>query len=33
MSGCWSRRINKEHRILYEVYDNKIIVLSMKGHY
>ena len=33
LSGCWSRRINKEHRILYEVFDNRIIVLSMKGHY
>ncbi len=33
LTGCWSRRINKEHRILYEVFDNKIIILSMKGHY
>lgn len=31
--GCWSRRINKEHRIVFEVFDNKIIVHSLKGHY
>lgn len=34
-SGYWSRRINKEHRIVYEVFEeeNKIVVLSLKGHY
>lgn len=35
LSGYWSRRINKEHRIVYEVLEeeNKVIVLSLKGHY
>ncbi len=33
LSGCWSRRIDKEHRIIYEVNEELIIVLSMKGHY
>lgn len=33
LTGCWSRRINQEHCIVYEVLDNKIIVLSLKGHY
>jgi len=33
LTGCWSRRINKEHRIIYEVFDDKIIVHSLKGHY
>lgn len=35
LSGCWSRRINREHRIVYEVYEeeNKIIILSLEGHY
>ncbi len=33
LAGCWSRRINKEHRIVYEVFDDKIIVHSLKGHY
>lgn len=31
--GCWSRRIDQEHRMVYEVYSDKIIVLSLKGHY
>jgi toxin YoeB len=33
LTGCWSRRIDKEHRLIYEVTDNLITVLSMKGHY
>lgn len=33
LSGCWSRRINQEHRLVYEVTDDKIIILSAKGHY
>ena len=33
LTGCWSRRINKEHRIMYEVFDDRIIVHSLKGHY
>jgi toxin YoeB len=33
LSGCWSRRINQEHRIIYEVLADKVMVLSMKGHY
>jgi len=31
--GTWSRRINQEHRIVYEVLDDKIIILSVRGHY
>jgi toxin YoeB len=37
LSGYWSRRINQEHRIIYEIIDeNTIIILSiisLKGHY
>jgi len=33
LTGCWSRRIDHEHRIVYEVHSDKIIVLSLKGHY
>ena len=35
LSSYWSRRINKEHRIVYEVLEdeNKVVILSMKGHY
>ena len=33
LSGTWSRRINREHRIVYEVVDEVVYVLSLKGHY
>jgi toxin YoeB len=33
LTGCWSRRINKEHRIIYQVVNEKIIILSIRGHY
>lgn len=33
LTGCWSRRITQEHRIVYEIHTDKIIVLSLKGHY
>jgi len=33
LSGCWSRRINKEHRIVYRVVDNRIQLLSCRYHY
>jgi toxin YoeB len=32
-SGYWSRRINLEHRIIYKVENDKIIVHSLLGHY
>lgn len=34
-SGLWSRRINQEHRIIYQLLGNKqtIKVHSLKGHY
>jgi len=32
-AGYWSRRINQEHRLIYEVLSQKIIVHSLKGHY
>jgi len=35
--GRWSRRINQEHRIIYEVIDentvNILSIISLKGHY
>jgi toxin YoeB len=32
--GKWSRRINLEHRIVYEVKDTEtILISSLKGHY
>ena len=33
LSGMWSRRINMEHRIVYEVIDNVILIHSFRGHY
>jgi toxin YoeB len=33
LSGCWSRRINQEHSIVYEIVGNKILIHSMRGHY
>jgi toxin YoeB len=33
LAGYWSRRINKEHRLVYEVSENNIFILSAKGHY
>lgn len=33
LSGYWSRRINKEHRFIYEIENNIVYVYSLKGHY
>ncbi len=33
LSGLWSRRINREHRLVYEVTDTIVFILSAKGHY
>ena len=33
LSGAWSRRIIREHRLIYEISDDVIHVLSLKGHY
>ncbi len=33
LKGKWSRRINQEHRLVYEVKDNTILILSCKFHY
>lgn len=32
-SGYWSRRIDKEHRIVYQVNDKAVIIISCKEHY
>jgi len=33
LAGYWSRRINHEHRLVYRVEGNNIIVLSCRYHY
>ena len=32
-TGLWSRRINKEHRLIYEIKNDLLIIHSLKGHY
>lgn len=35
--GSWSRRINSEHRIVYQIYENNAVLIleiqSLRGHY
>lgn len=32
--GTWSRKINEEHRIVYEIpYEGVLLIHSLKGHY
>lgn len=33
LSGCWSRHIDQEHRLVYEVRENKIRILACRYHY
>lgn len=33
LSGFWSRRITQEHRLVYEVTDEIIKIVSVKDHY
>lgn len=37
LSGFWSRRIDAEHRMVYQIFDDNTIVIleiqSLKGHY
>jgi len=33
LSGCWSRRINDEHRIVYKIFDDRIDIISLRFHY
>ncbi len=33
LAGCWSRRIDQEHRLVYEVRDDKIRILACRFHY
>ena len=31
--GLWSRRIDEEHRLVYTVNDNSVIIIACRGHY
>jgi toxin YoeB len=33
LKGCWSRRIDDEHRLVYQVLDEKIRILACRYHY
>jgi len=39
LSGCWSRRINHEHRLVYQIIEgeslneNALVIISCKTHY
>nr|WP_292957699.1 Txe/YoeB family addiction module toxin [Nitrosomonas sp.] len=32
-SGYWSRRINREHRLVYRVKDGSLIIVQCRYHY
>jgi len=33
LAGCWSRRIDREHRLVYRVEGDSLIVLGCRFHY
>lgn len=33
LKGCWSRRIDREHRLVYEVTEGKIRILACRYNY
>jgi toxin YoeB len=33
LSGTWSRRINREHRLIYKIDAEIVYVISLRGHY
>lgn len=33
LAGCWSRRIDQEHRLVYQVQETKVRILACRYHY
>jgi toxin YoeB len=33
LAGCWSRRIDREHRLVYQVEETEIVVIACRYHY
>ncbi|WP_446007957.1 Txe/YoeB family addiction module toxin [Candidatus Electrothrix sp.] len=33
LRGCWSRRINSEHRLVYKVAEDVVTIISCRFHY
>jgi toxin YoeB len=32
LSGCWSRRIDQEHRLVHTVDGDQLVILQARGH-
>jgi toxin YoeB len=33
LSGWWSKRIDQEHRLIYQIEDDRLIIAQARGHY
>lgn len=33
LAGCWSRRIDREHRLVYQVEESEIVVIACRFNY
>jgi toxin YoeB len=33
LSGCWSRRITDEHRLVYQLRDDELVIVQVRYHY
>lgn len=33
LAGIWSRRIDKEHRLVYQIVNNELLIYSCRYHY
>jgi toxin YoeB len=33
LSGCWSRRIDETNRLVYELHDEELVIISCRYHY
>jgi toxin YoeB len=33
MEGCWSRRIDEEHRLVYLIRSDEVVILQARFHY
>lgn len=33
MASCWARRINDEHRLVYKIQNDKLIIIQCRYHY
>ena len=33
LAGCWSRRIDHEHRLVYQVHEDRVRFLAARHHY